>query len=971
MTMLHTKSAKKNEKGVALIFTLIMLSLLLILALSFTMDSMFEQKAAYNSANASSASSLAQVQLKQILTLVENDNATNFTTGNVYSIPYTGWVDPSTISNTNKPELIDMLKDRFPVYGILDENNDNSCLEPVVKVNWNYIKNDDLDGRIIGRAAYIIIPDEKIPLPSLVDGRDVVGGVYPKHNDELDTETRIGKYVSEINVRYAIPAVTNPPTDIDTIAKVLSWKQSGNVGFPNGEYEGNWVSFADLFTAITDSPNAVALSDSDKTEFQKNLNIRASDDEEAFWADANNNSKLDAGELYRRFNLARTDWDKTTWADDLEFMREQILMLTKDDTSTVPVHSMQSWDKTDGTASTSGLPWLALFGYDKDGASNASMKMTFASVYDRRCQIAANLKDYCDKDKNSSGNYVDIDGDPIVRPTSDVDPANWKTTEPNFTGNEQTPYINKVGVQVEITRKDLTGQSKALLEITPWVGLVNIYQVAFPTTSLEVEISGKVYFKATGYFGSSPEVSVSFTKTITYGGWSSGLGYSNFGKGSSEPGETDYVICDPLETLDVDIEKVEIEKVILYKNNGASVSCYDYTKRLDDGGSLSNVFTGAEGSFSYCWYGWAVHDPRQNLNKSDWLELTHIKEDNDAKNVLSLTGDGSGGNPYIGMPNAENSSNGTGDNTNNPSVISSNYGDKESSSDPVGLSTAHIGNAPMESPWELGFISRGVKWQTINLKKYNIYKAIKTFDIGSNPYIPGGEFYKDGDANILDQIKMVPDAKSPQKINLNCSVIDGFKALLTKVKYGCDIDSTMSVNSMAGIDPTTGAALSGTELAATDVTTIGKAIIEKYESNDNSEERLTRASVVDKLLLTDATTPALATVTDAKQEELIAKVVNLTKIGRQTGHFTIIVLAQTIKDIGGTGGNTIDIYKNSEDGTYGNKPCEIGVFDAYIDLTNPAKSIYYDEITAEQKIMLKGRALGGGQIKIISFQYID
>ena len=82
--MLYPKMLKKNDKGIALLFSLIMLALLLILALAFALDSMFAEKAAYNSANSSSAGFLAKTQLEQILSLIQNNEA-NFTNSEFYS----------------------------------------------------------------------------------------------------------------------------------------------------------------------------------------------------------------------------------------------------------------------------------------------------------------------------------------------------------------------------------------------------------------------------------------------------------------------------------------------------------------------------------------------------------------------------------------------------------------------------------------------------------------------------------------------------------------------------------------------------------------------------------------------------------------------------------------------------------------------------------------------------------------------
>ena len=95
-------------------------------------------------------------------------------------------------------------------------------------------------------------------------------------------------------------------------------------------------------------------------------------------------------------------------------------------------------------------------------------------------------------------------------------------------------------------------------------------------------------------------------------------------------------------------------------------------------------------------------------------------------------------------------------------------------------------------------------------------------------------------------------------------------------------------------------------------------------------------------------------------------------MGKVTG-FTVIVLAQTIKDIGGTSVNPISISKYSDNGVLQTKAaCEIGKFDAHIDGSGDSKdNVYFDEITAEQKIQVECIRNINGTITITSFQYID
>ncbi len=990
MTILKIQSTKKNEKGIALLFTLIMLSLLMMLALSFALDSMFEQKAAYNSASTSSAAFLDQSQLKQVLLLMKAGEA-NFDGGRLYSHDF--------YSNTDT----DMLVDRLPVDGVLAA--DDGCLDPTVKVNWNYTK--DADGKIIGRTAFVVIPEDKIPLDSLVDGREVsdtlsVTCLYPRHNEKDDTETRIGKYVSEINVRAAIPAVND---NISTITETLNWKSDPYppstpvLGFDNGKYTGNWSSFSSLFSTIN-AEITPDLSSDDKTEFEDKLTLDIAKDAEAFWAEATSGDKeIGTDELYKRFDLTRTDWDTANNAADIDFIENKILL--DSDSDGVPDLSMEQWSDTDSDSDTNskGLPWLALFGYKTDGTPYTLTELdnsTFSSVVAHRRQIAANLKDYSDSDS---------------RPTSDIDPSTWSTlpspagyVHPTYTGNEKTPYIDKVGMRIS-TSQDGTGSGPytvwANVIISPAVSLVNMYDVDYDDP-LTVKIEGSITIDinvdgVTGYVSKTQD----FNCSININPWEwKNPGYSVFRMDSSiTPFETaSQSVTGGNKKVTFEVKQINFTKIVLVNGTVG----YDYTKNLvanyPSPSPAVELNNGA--GYRHFWYGFAAQDPRQNLNgttiptgataaDADWLILTPDETLN-AEDVLSVDSSG------YGAPNAANSSNGTGgDNTEAPTAGP----DLETSTDPASdISTAYIRNAPMESPWELGFIHRGVKWQTINLKTYDTSKAFQlaTAQINGKDYIPGGGDYANGDANILDQIKMTASSKSPQKINLNSTENATFYALFSKVKLGCDINrgdsalNHMTVKSIAGLETTTtGKEIDVTSSAPTVYTIMRDAIKSKFASPDiTNYTNLTRAAIASGtniLISADATEPdpsitlSATGKTDAAQEELIGKIVNLTKVGGSSGNFIIIVLSQTIKDIGGDV-TDINISRTSADGLATHAvPCRLGRFDLVASDGNPStlldsdwkKNLYGDEIIGEQKILVNVTINVDKTITINSFQYVD
>jgi hypothetical protein len=109
---------------------------------------------------------------------------------------------------------------------------------------------------------------------------------------------------------------------------------------------------------------------------------------------------------------------------------------------------------------------------------------------------------------------------------------------------------------------------------------------------------------------------------------------------------------------------------------------------------------------------------------------------------------------------------------------------------------------------------------------------------------------------------------------------------------------------------------------------------------------------------------------NARQEEIIGKVVNLTKVEGKVVNFTVIILAQTIKDVGSTTGFTVNKFSLDES-RQASRNCVISQFDADVDLTTPGRSIYFDEITAERKIIVRGYRAADGTISISSFNYVE
>jgi hypothetical protein len=827
-----------GEKGIALLFTLGILTVLLVLALGFATTSITQRRSAATNVQGTVARLLAESTLERVIGTLQIYDETVF----AYSHCDDKTHPSSPTENRGRTDWLYRL-------GTTDTGTTSSGIftwdSAYTDINWEFVTvNDGGVNKIIGRVAYVVV---FVPLSgsggsgasggSGIDPGDLVkSGVDEKSN----TESRPGVDVDEINLQSVDSSITSSIAD-----------KMNKVGTGAGKYNGNWVSFTNLFstTGITNPAT--------KTNFMKWFVIDANDDTEAYWADDNGDNAMNTNELYHRFNLARTDWDARTIA--------QILA--------APV-ATDKYDASVGTYNGGGLRWLANFGKNASGVDDQSLKGTFSTVGDRRNQIAANLIDYCDglsDGTNSSKHEVTRNSD----------------TDPTYTGNEITPYINEIGVKVECTATvDKQGKKKQAnsydFVFTVYCEIANIYKALgtelSSTTTFEI-LDGSVTYSWKNSDGSTDTDSTSLAdgaKTLSAVGGDnykmtliSTISVNNVG-GEKDKNNADATVTNV---------KVQIKRARLMYNGVFA----DFAKPDYDGGfsEIIPVLATQPGSTEgettrSCCFSYQANDPRQNLNDGDWATASaSCRLPATAATVSSEAeyGNAANGGNTVGTKDAVNGG-----------VTFATDGDMESTLTPTTLSTSYIRNAAMLSPWEIGNIHRGARWETINLKECN--KAA-----GVNPNMGGGlytdstggsnpEIVNGGDANILDQIKMTPNVKSKQKVNLNLQSDDtsglaGYgvlSALFKKIKVGAPY-----------LTPGTG----GTALTDADVI----AIVNDIKSKSSTFK--TRSNVARAATLRNRS----GQTTDRTKEEIIGKIINLTTVA-PTGYFTIIIMAQSIKDIG-------------------------------------------------------------------------
>jgi hypothetical protein len=937
---------KVKGKGISLIFVLMSIGLMLILAISFIANSIFNQRALRDAANSTIVRSLASSTITRVLSMLE-----------IY--------DDGNLHSASPANLTDMIE-RLDTENIYDWNSDS-------KATWELVKGQGKnDNRIIGRVAYLL---------SSGSGIDPAACVAPGKNEGLYPEKRLGAKMSDINLRSLNLPEDNQLLIDKSIALKLSYNDvaGGRLSTPA---IGSWVDYDTLFSQIA------PLNSAQKKMMKACFLIDPPQDQELFWLDKNRDHVInEASELFNRFNLNRS---LRAWN---ELKISTLLSEAKVYNAPQP--------------NSGGLPWLAYLGKVWNGkifVDDQKQRGSFPNVATRRLQIAANLKDYCDNDTDAAGVPHDI-------PTTNIAPINWSDITklgPTYTGNERLPMLNEVSGYIKLVPKKHNNNILVRTEGAVAAEIINLYGIPF-TKLTKVTVYGSYKFSIQFKQKKAKSWQVkfrqgTFSKTIDLSDskvkWSADnatTDYDSLRAGKIKISANGYKMSwanaavDFIDSCELKFNiipnkggalvrigeaQMTISRAVLeYDGNNVDIAIWDRTKPLNDGGFIAkwkNILMTEQVDNS-----WVPHylfacavaiDPRQNLNPGDWLTSTPVVIGSFGSAVkradVTVAYRQSGGSEAL--PNC------VGKWSTADKVKLSPYssylavpgsGDFEKDTyNPVNISTNLIRNAPMQSPWEIGFIHRGAAWQTINLSKFDVKHAVNYKDgttVGQ---------YGVGDGNILDQIKMNNALANPKKVNLRIYNQRVFSALFDRIKLNC------SRHDLAGV--TSGKAISSLPTAEGNVPVVVGAL------RSFIPHLTTRASVINAGMTNGNDNVSHGILSsgvlgyqrnDAAKEEIIGKIINLVEAGKKTEYFKLLILAQAINDIGGSNGKSIKIVKRFKDSSRYVFEAKIGQFDIAVKTVEGENDIIYaDEITAEQKIaVLVHRNQLTGKCSIISIEYIN
>ena len=856
-----------SESGVALVFALAMLALLLLMLIGFLASAIFEQRIAYNQSGQSITRTIARSALQHA------SNMLAVYDGIVDEIPaFTGYAEKenksgpitdttpawrmtplSSINHTdidNMGDAFDLIKKLLQNRGI---NHDNYVWDKEIGDKKNIpqwvpmiVKVGDKHSHITGRFAYTIIPNL---------------GIEPNLLNDADPTERIGLKYKEL-----------PFSGLELGSG--NWQRIFN--------QPKWMSLDVLGSKY------VLGKDLDKTPWEKEMpdTVVARDD-------FREKEKTTFMELVNTFFT--TDQDRS-----VDFDEDRINL--------AEVGTQANADKIADLI-----------------ASDSTLKK----------QIAANIVDY-------------IDADSI--PTSDVtDTKTWLTSEhPTFTGNEKTPYINQIVPAFELTGTYTVEKGTAIDEMQSvtrnlsfahkgkiYVELINIYPAQLSNVrkivikdvsfTLKGEIrwgtaAGESFTPAATGSNNSKAVSQVFSKdqieidtgadiTVSANGYAVATADVTFTGSIPAASDTRNMSTGVTPAADVDlkIRDFKFERAVLLDKDGNGL---DFVKGMTvpDGernfiGTVENttdplmpdnrnawVFTTSGSTFTSAAYAdFQVNDPRCNLTEDNWkidfvrdkaavtqhtdLELGAKNKDAEVKNTE--------------LPNAADEAT---------------WKDLESAEDPANVSTAYIRDGVMTSVWELGFIHRGKPWQTINLKSANHTKE-KTY-VNDAVLLDEIAFY-DPDASADDKEK---EKKKKYNINYPYTHIAAFGPLVKGLKY-CPVNKTDIIDA-GGLYPES----EGKILEEDEWQGLRKWIAWKcHKSKDGNPSKFDGAEnyhfyrhrgylanvITDWAVNSDDSPYKGKDIKEVHLEELISKITPLTRAGEPYEYFTIYIVAQTIKDVGG------------------------------------------------------------------------
>ncbi len=733
---------RKYQRGIALMLTMGMLSLILIMAMSFSYQATTDRMAAGNNADLTRARMLCESTLERLLAgLYYNFDE------DIAAKPENVYPPRRTFPGTNPVEFDSYSASGYAQYYLISKDStlqDNEGFTDAVMVNgipggiralvnaepdrsWQHIMGPepfqdannngqydsgetytdvngnsswDADGALIARTAFVVLDESgKIDAGAVVTANrepftDLDGDGARDSNEHYFDVDGDGAYTNSSVGETSTSFTGGSPQEIAVDDKFRS--QLPRSGGASGE-RTEWFSLGHLLGS--------AFAGMDYFDFSAH-----SYDIEAF--------RSGPGRDVHRFDLSGYAWDEVPgnassgW-DDSSLNDADFTTWLQGGGGTInfwnsatPPQPTAVGHPTSATSS-GGIPWLGTL-----TGTNPNL----------RKQVAANLVDFCDSDSAATTDYA-------------ADSA-------TYVGLEKVPYVNEVAVSFLYSRFDFWIFSIHFVTMTVDLELVNMYDnAATVNVSADVDVAFQrqgvaATFLPTNYTFSIPSTTLTVPVRTYYAPSALSITQSWVGVGTGNSRV-----------------RFQVNDVKARVFDNASGQLADFARVTTPSGTAGWVVRNTPG-LSLRLNTLEVPDPRCNTLDSDWEWAR--------PNFIP------GWIDTISFVNSNFS----------PSGPITTHDPEPTAANPWELSTAYIRNGPMQSLWELGAIHRGDPWQTINLRGYGTSGA-----------------YSAGDARILDQVKIGPQRVVRGKVNMNtpCEAVWG--EILTDLNYDDTYDSPGSGSS--------------------------------------------------------------------------------------------------------------------------------------------------------------------------------
>ncbi len=916
--MLKRAARARREHGIALLFTLCILSMALIVAMIFSSGASTTRKVAAAYVDTSSARILADgIVSRAMMALMQSENASyvcsNYNTSkpknsniSEYASDWIWKLERSGLFEFNNGPL------RFRNTAYYDVN-DSRC------PSWEYITTKNAYGdpnnsteRIFGRYAYVAIGQNDQLNPNGIGRKG--SKYYSDYNDDVFRK-RLGRWTSELDFNFE--STRN------------NWNYEGIVNPTNiqSKYSSMSDNWDDIDLFANDLAGGGSATPTGPAALEKQLKMMVDQ-----YFDLNGQGEYNK---YRPDGAAIGDLSKHELASGEEYR----FPLIRNDWNSIDVNTLRN-----------AIPWF------RNAASGINVNQT-----------VANLINYNAPESRQA-----------------VSEGDWYNGEVSYTGNKRTPYINEVHAEVTVganlgfpmkepytvgdppnaVRKWRLWYTDCTFnhEITLNIETVNIYsnplsvRNPIPIGEISYEyldpltgapVPQVIRFDAGSQPWGAPTVTTSGNYTVyTYMIDNGSVGSVTTPKreGYDRPIGHD---ADFYQYLKVRNIKVSLDRVILQDNYG-NADLALMPSQLQTGRTFTEeiVVAGAGDFGKHVWFDTQINDPRYNLARNLWSNPSFTEADDT--------------NATLGAFNSTVNYNKNDPNNFDPGE------DPENNK----ISTAYIRHGQMESLWELGAIHRGAPWQTINLKC-----ASKN---GTRM-----EAYQNGDGHLLDQIALASSTDRATDsmlglINLNCVASFGggsapftFKSLFTNFPVYQTFENLAKSGDSGKVSVIQGKSIDSEDSDADAYASDLSEAVTYALANGNLPRRTAvfptsypaSGSQMDRIIKRN--------VPDAEAEEVFCRVVNLLKWNKQPlKRATILVLAQTIKDVGGNvqlervlSDKDVDVWRDSGFQAYDNsnkKTNPSSVSPTTIRSTYGKRTVdlkqydnFYDQITGEAKLIVR------------------